>query len=743
MTFLHPVFLWAAAVVSVPLVLHFMLRRKVKTIHFSTLRLLGLLSRKSSSSLRFNQWLLLLIRILIVLAIVFLFAQPLFTGLLSALNGSPGNVIYMVDNSHSMALRQPGKDSLYEKLIRKLESDISVLDPRTDVKIVALAPVAKVIASAKAAAFDVDSIVKPVYSSPDLKGALLIGAELSATLSVSDSAVRIYSDFQSRPWSPYLEKLSKLSLPVTMVPFVSDSYSNWAVSSIDVPQGRIVADSFFLLQVSLTWAGRDNKPPDARLTVKNRQGRLLASQIVSAPESMSPFVTVTVELPLQFQEEGVNRLVVEVQSPDDCIFADNSLDYAVDVSGERVAMLFNGAPALKAENDELFYLRHVHAGFKGPVTISEWGRDAIPELPEMMRAEVIHLASFAVDSERFSDNLMTCVESGCVVVCWGGDSLEIPVLNRYILDKFSSYKAMEIVNQNSSWYSEKSTTLDAGVVFSDSYIQELSTTRYLLLKSSDVESGGDESEAQGELGTLSGDRKEVVLAHYDDGTPAVMVRKIGRGAFVFVNATADVDWSNLPFHPVYPAFAASLQSLGNVGIETLSSGDIYLRTVPTDAGRRSIGELITPDGAKELVSPVLYGGNLAYACTNTWKPGLYSFSCERAGRRESEFFMVLPPSGGNSLSTIDVSLLDKGGLSVDLSQSQIEFGGADKSFGPEKSGSVQPDSDDPPLPGKSNESSFFQIHSTDLLLLFLSVLLSLEAFVVWRIGRTITPEQDA
>jgi hypothetical protein len=615
-------------------------------------------------------------------------------------------------------------------LIKKLSADISVLDSRTDIKIVALAPVAKVIASAKAAAFDVDSMIKPVYSAPDLKGALLIGDELSSALSISDSAVRIYSDFQNSPWSTYLEKLSRFSLPVTLVPIISDPYSNWAVSSVSVPEGRIVVNSFVPLQVSLTWAGRDHKASAAQLTVKDRQGNLLGRQIVSAPESMSPFVTVTVEFPLQFQEEGVNRLVIEVESPDDCLQSDNSLDYAVDVNGERTVMLFNGAPALKAENDELYYLRHVYAGFKGPVTILEYTKDAVPGLPEMMRAEVIHLASFALDSESFSDNLMTSIQEGCVVVCWGGDSLEIPVLNRFVLKKFSSYEATEIVARNSRWYSEKSTALEAGIVFSDSYIQELSTTNYLFLKDSIKDLGGEatsgkDGKISGEDGQISGDRKDAVLAHYDDGTPAVMVRNIGKGAFVFVNATADIDWSNLPFHPVFPAFAASLQSIGGGGVETISSGDVYVSTISADLARRSIGELVTPSGSKELVTPVLYGGSLAYACTNTWQPGLYSFSFEKEGRKQTEFFMVMPPAGEHSLHTVDVSLLDKGGLAVDDSQSNKITHQSVKSM-------VEPASD-----------SFLKVHSTDLLLMLLSLFLSLEAFVVWKIGKTVSPEQDA
>ena len=75
MTFLHPSFLWGLIGLSVPFILHFLLRRRVRQVRFSSLALLRLLQQKRSKRMRLAQLLLLILRLLIVATVVLLFAH--------------------------------------------------------------------------------------------------------------------------------------------------------------------------------------------------------------------------------------------------------------------------------------------------------------------------------------------------------------------------------------------------------------------------------------------------------------------------------------------------------------------------------------------------------------------------------------------------------------------------------------------------------------------------------------------
>ena len=102
--FLQPLFLWAAVAVVIPLLLHLMRRRKTVPIPFSTIRFLKLAERRSSSRMRMENWLLWLLRTLLILALVGAFAMPVWraTGLENVLGKPHRDVAIVLDVSGSM-----------------------------------------------------------------------------------------------------------------------------------------------------------------------------------------------------------------------------------------------------------------------------------------------------------------------------------------------------------------------------------------------------------------------------------------------------------------------------------------------------------------------------------------------------------------------------------------------------------------------------------------------------------------
>ncbi|NQV41836.1 MAG: BatA domain-containing protein [Candidatus Marinimicrobia bacterium] len=120
MTFLNPLFLWFLPLISVPVIIHLLAKRKSKLIDFPSLKFLKLLEQDALRKFNVKQLILLIIRTLMVLLIILAFARPGLdrtTGF--RLNsGSIDLLIVALDNTAS-------NQSNFEKYDRNMLKDFS------------------------------------------------------------------------------------------------------------------------------------------------------------------------------------------------------------------------------------------------------------------------------------------------------------------------------------------------------------------------------------------------------------------------------------------------------------------------------------------------------------------------------------------------------------------------------------------------------------------------------------------
>jgi hypothetical protein len=103
--FLNPIILFAAgAAVLLPLLIHIFNRQKVKTIPFSSLLFLRSLEKTRMRRIKIKEYLLLLIRSLIILLVVAAFARPAIRGGFATKVGAHAktSIVLLLDNSYSM-----------------------------------------------------------------------------------------------------------------------------------------------------------------------------------------------------------------------------------------------------------------------------------------------------------------------------------------------------------------------------------------------------------------------------------------------------------------------------------------------------------------------------------------------------------------------------------------------------------------------------------------------------------------
>ncbi|MEJ2104117.1 MAG: BatA and WFA domain-containing protein [Ignavibacteriaceae bacterium] len=106
MTFLNPVILFGLLAASIPILIHLLNLRKLKKIEFSTLQFLKELQKNKIRKIKFKQWLLLALRVLIVLCIVTAFARPTLVGVSigGTTSAAKTTAVFILDDTFSMSV---------------------------------------------------------------------------------------------------------------------------------------------------------------------------------------------------------------------------------------------------------------------------------------------------------------------------------------------------------------------------------------------------------------------------------------------------------------------------------------------------------------------------------------------------------------------------------------------------------------------------------------------------------------
>lgn len=111
MQFFNPLMLIGLVAAAIPILLHLLNLRKLRTIEFSTLRFLQELQRSHVRRLKLQQWLLLVLRTLLVVFAVLAFARPVLPTSLPVLGTQVrSSVVIVLDNSPSMDTRDSRGD---------------------------------------------------------------------------------------------------------------------------------------------------------------------------------------------------------------------------------------------------------------------------------------------------------------------------------------------------------------------------------------------------------------------------------------------------------------------------------------------------------------------------------------------------------------------------------------------------------------------------------------------------------
>ena len=142
MMFLNPWLLGGLAAIGAPIVIHLMMRRKVRRMRWAAMRFLQVVVQRNERRLRVEDRLLLLLRCLLLILLALALARPAFRSAGVAVSGGARTVVIALDNSYSMGLTDGGA-SRFENGKKAAEQIVNALPGGSSVAFLLFSDVAR------------------------------------------------------------------------------------------------------------------------------------------------------------------------------------------------------------------------------------------------------------------------------------------------------------------------------------------------------------------------------------------------------------------------------------------------------------------------------------------------------------------------------------------------------------------------------------------------------------------------
>ena len=411
--FLAPLFLVAAGIgASIPFILHLMQNQKRSRLPFPTVRFLKKAEKNTSRRIRLENFLLWLLRTLIMVSLGFAFAMPMLrTGGLDWLGDTPRDVAIVLDASYSMGY-QSDRVAVWDKAI---ESAVAVIEglrepdrfciflAREQPEPIIAEPIAdKHEGVAKLRALQLGNSESRIVPAVNAAMKALLKADTQR-----EREIHVITDSQALPWRPLASGGVEGELEAKTAVFISllgvSAPENTGIVSFDLqpPVARQGSEMRALFKLHHTGPAADST---LSLFIDDRE---VSRKHVPAAgtDASEPSFTIPV------LEVGVHT--ARIQTPEDNLAADNTFYFLVRVQ-EQMPTLVVGA-----ESETLFLRTALRAGFGGTNAVELVSPEKMTDKPFSRYGTVILCNALPLFGQAITA-IESYVKAGGVLVIFPG-----------------------------------------------------------------------------------------------------------------------------------------------------------------------------------------------------------------------------------------------------------------------------------------------------------------------------------
>lgn len=601
MAFLTPLFLFGAFGALVPLLLHLIKRERVPVRMLSTFRFLKFSQREVVRQQKIRRLLLLALRMAACAALAVIFARPLLNNTANAALSvlEPRAIVILVDTSFSMAY---GNRADLAK--REVNTILGGVNPGDQVALIAFSGNGQVLREisedrATIAALNHDGL-KPGYGPTRYLEALRLADEQVNRPGFDKREIYLISDFQKTGWdrSASAWKLS----PRVQLKIVDLGHKD----DVNVAVTDIVASE------PIT---RTNRTTEVVAHIKNYGAFPFQGQVkltVNGREVGSQSVTVaglsgqTATFRATFDQE-INSGAVALS--EDNLPIDNRFYFTMAPPPPLRVLSIDDQPSRGSGSRSGYYVSQALALRKDPpIRVDHQQPDVLNSLA-LEEYQLVVLTSASLIARSAAQRLTDYTESGGNVLIALSSALSPSVFNT----SFGSLLPGRIENlwRHDNRPDEFRSIADIDYQhpvfqpFAGPHNGDFGTARFFGIAITTPDSGAS------------------VLARYDDGSPALLEKRMGEGRSLLFTSTFDGTWSDFPIRGVFVPFIYQTVDYlaGQLSSRARSNQYYYL---VGDAARlpiRGSGVVTTPSNERLSVTAESNG---MPTFSSTDQPGIYT-----------------------------------------------------------------------------------------------------------------------
>lgn len=579
MSFLTPLFFLGAAALAAPILVHLVRRTRARRVQFPALVFVRQVPQRTIRRRTIQNLLLLIIRCLAILLIVIAFMRPFFSNKSAAKSSSgAGATVILIDNSLSMR-----RDHLFNDAQSKAENAVD--DSRNDEQIALVSfdkrysVINRFVADKNRIRFGIRSL-GPGWDGTDYEQALR-GAEslLMEVKTTGPKKIVMISDFQASGWNQANAtfKLANDTQLTTLDVGGSSPPSNVAVTDVEA-RGTVFGQKY-----SDNLAVHVSNFGDSTIDHLNVDFQINEQTVEKRDISLASRDSKVVEFTGFNLNEGTNRCTIQISSAD--FPSDNRFYFTlrrdvpakgliVESSTRGVSDSLHLQSALTTNDDLPFNFTLKTAGSVDPNSIPEY--------------KLIILNDAGIISPGLADALTKFVMNGGQLIVSTGPRTDVSSFGS-ALQQIMPATLTESVKTNGS-----DTVAISDVKF-DHPIFEVFQQSGRLAAAHVVGYFRSQPAANA-----------LVLARFEDGSPALLESRSGKGRVLLFTSSLGPSWNDLPLTPLYLPFvhqmvryAGSREENSWYGMGqtfTVAKVEGAVPAVDTPGGTRLSENRLTPDG---------------------------------------------------------------------------------------------------------------------------------------------------
>ena len=592
LTFLNPWFLLGASAALVPLVVYLLQRHRAQRVVFGSVWFLRDLAKKIVRRRRSAELILLIVRMVLILLAALAFARPLL------MRGSDGKSGFLAGGSRALAVvvdcsASMGVAGRHEQARQAALAAIEKLRPGDAVAVYAFAahvtPACEWTtdrAGAKAAARGLRS----GDEATNLAEAIRFANAQLAERPEPDKDILVVSDMQATGWQDFqgdwtVSKSVSLSFADMGGEKAPD---NAAIVQVSVPQNAVLGASGETLSCRVQNFAAQEKELEVRLTL---DGKPSGNSKVRVPPGSSQVVA----MPAVFTKAGEIPGVFSIEAADD-FPADNQAHFVMTVQPKIQTIVVSGAPGRHGRLDQASGERQSDGGYylmtalapsaesvfqAKQVAAQTWSADDLDGVAIVTVTDADNLKPEAVR------NLKAFLARGGGLVFFPGRHCDPARFNALFADVVPCHleKLADVTSENQD---------SAGLSLTDMNYQHPALRLFALPHHGDFSTVHFKQYYR-----LTDTQAATVLGRLENGRPAIVIKKIGKGSSLLVAGAPDLAMNDFPLRGVFVPFlqeaARHLASAGATRLAEVNVGADVQVDLPAGAASATLER---PDGGK-------------------------------------------------------------------------------------------------------------------------------------------------